>query len=414
MLNEKADKQKLNRTLSELAGNLKFQEALAEISLSFNSTDTFENKIDEALKVLGSTADVSRVYIFEDFNKGMNARNTFEWCAKGVESEIQNLQNLDYEKEMPSLKPILFKEGILVARDIEELPRDMIDVLKPQDIKSLIVYPISIGEEYYGFIGFDEVRKKRTWNSSEDRLLKSVSGIISNAVSENRFDQELKRTNERLSKLLQEKELLVGEVHHRVKNNLALISSFLQLDQMGLGVKSTDDIISANIIRVKSIAIIHEIIYEIGSFSDISVKETLERVLKESFRQEKIHDVKLQVLSENETTFNINQAVPFSLLISEMIFEVFRLNGNMKYVPSINLRALISVQEEKMSIELHDSELARIVFTSMNQEEQNFSEIFRVLTKQLGAIIEIGNDSSKPLIIQFDIKDKKGSSSTFN
>lgn len=413
VLNEKADKKKLNHTLHELAGNLKFQEALSDISLNFNSTDTFESKINEALKVLGATADISRVYIFEDFNKGKKARNTFEWCAEGISSQIQNLQDLSYEEDLPSLKPLLINEGKMIAEDIENLPKDIIAILKPQNIKAIIIYPISVGEEFYGFIGFDEVRKERAWSSSEYKLLISVSRIISNAISEYKYEQKLKKTNKKLKKLLSEKELLVGEVHHRVKNNLALISSFLQLDQMGLGVKKQEDIISANILRVKSIAIIHEIIYELGTFSDISVAKTLERVLKESFNQENVHNLNLNISSGSDNRFNINQAVPFSLLVSEMFFEVFRLDGEMKYKPNTNLEALITSKDDKIKIEICDSELARIVSTSMEQKEYNFSEIFKVLTKQIGAHIFLAKDR-KSLIIEFAYKDVKGASNSLS
>lgn len=414
VLNEKADKQKLNHTLYELAGNLKFQEALADISLDFNSTDSFEKKIDEALKILGSTADVSRVYIFEDFNKGKNAKNTFEWCAEGVASQIQYLQDLNYEEEMPSLKPMLLNEGIMISEDIQSLPKDIIAALAPQEIKSVIVYPISVGERFYGFIGFDEVREKRVWNSSEDKLLKSVSGIISNAISEYRSEQKLKKTNKKLNKLLSEKELLVGEVHHRVKNNLALISSFLQLDQMGLGVKDKEDIISANILRVKSIAIIHEIIYELGSFSNISVAKTLERVLEESFMQEKVYDKKVVVTSANKNIkFNINQAVPFSLLISEMFFEVFRLKGDLKYEPEPELKANITKHGNMIKISLFDTSLARIVAMLTELKIDDFSEIFKVLTKQIGANISLAKDQES-LIIEFAYKDVKGASSSLS
>jgi len=413
LLNEKKDKEKLNKTLYELAGNLEFQEALAEISLGFNSFESFEEKVNNALTVLGETADVSRVYIFEEFNEGNSAKNTYEWCAPGVNPEIGNMQNLRYKEDMPSLKPTLLKKGKLYAEDVQNLAKDMIEVLELQDIKALIVYPISKGDEFFGFIGFDEVRETRKWNRSEDKLLKSVSGIIGNAFSEHAAEQKLIKSNEKLNKLLEEKELLVGEVHHRVKNNLALISSFLQLDQMGLGIKGQDDIISANILRVKSIAIIHEIIYELGTFSDISVVKTIERVIKESFTQERIQDIDIEISASTEDIkFNINQAVPFSLLISEMIFEIFRLGGDQKFKPNKELKIGVFQDEVNICIYLFNKELTRVIGIYKDEKEYKFSEIFKVLAKQISATIEIDN-KKESVKIEFEYRDVKGASSAF-
>lgn len=411
LLNEKRDKEKLNNTLYELAGNLEFQEALAEISLGFNSFDSFDEKVNNALTVLGKTADVSRAYIFEEFEDGKAAKNTYEWCAPGVTPEIENMQNLRYKEEMPSLKPILLNKGRLYAKDIQSLPADIIKVLDAQDIKALMVYPITLGDKFFGFIGFDEVREKREWNRSEDKLLKSVSGIIGNAFSEYQSELALKKTNIQLNKLLAEKELLVGEVHHRVKNNLALISSFLQLDQMGLGIKGQDDIISANILRVKSIAIIHEIIYELGTFTDISVVKTLKKVIEESFIQERIQDIEIEISSSNkDIKFNINQAVPFSLLISEMIFEVFRFPGDIKFSPNKKLKIGIFQDDVNICIYFFDKELTRVIDIYNDRSQHKFSEIFNVLAKQISATIE--TDAKKESVkIEFEYREVKGASS---
>ncbi|MEQ9279300.1 MAG: histidine kinase dimerization/phosphoacceptor domain -containing protein [Balneola sp.] len=411
ILNEQKDKKKLTNTLAELEENLKFQEALAEISVKLNSLGSFTKKINQVIKKLGETVNVSRVYIFEDFNSGNNTRNTFEWCADGVAPEIENLQNLDYKNDMPSLKPLLVNDGLMAAEDIHDLPADMVEVLEPQNIKSLIVYPISVGEVFYGFIGFDEVRKKRAWTKSEDKLIKSISGLVSNAFSEYKSEQKLKKSNKKLNRLLDEKELLVGEVHHRVKNNLALISGFLQLDQMDLGIKDRDEIISANILRIKSIAIIHELVYELGNFSDISVSETVKKVLIVSFIQERIQDVQVNITTSNKgIKFNINQAVPLSLLLSEMIFEIFRFKGDKKYKPAEELRVNIFQDDVNIRINLIDKELARVADLLLKENDQNFSEIFNVLAKQLGASIEISRNRES-VIIGFEYRDVKGSSS---
>ncbi len=411
ILREQKDKERLNSTLYELAGNLDFQEALSEISLIFNSQNGFEEKMNEALKVLGQIANVSRVYVFEDFDEGKKAKNTFEWCAENVEPQIDLLEDLIYDRDVPSWKSIFAEGGCIQTSDIHTLPNDIVKILEPQDIKALIVYPLHVKGDYFGFIGFDETRVQREWSESEDKLLKSTSGIIANAYVRYQLDQKLRKSNDRLSKLLEEKEILVSEVHHRVKNNLALISSFLQLDQMGMGVKEEKDIVSANILRIKSIAVIHEIIYELGNFSNLSVKETLERVLKESFMQERISDVNVSVTCyEDDIKFNINQAVPFSLLISELIFEAFRVVEEKSYKPQEELKAEIKQDEVNISVNLYDKDLTRVTDLLLADNELNFSEIFNVLAKQLGASIEV-DTKAEAIKIEFSYRDVKGSSS---
>jgi two-component sensor histidine kinase len=180
---------------------------------------------------------------------------------------------------------------------------------------------------------------------------------------------------------------------------------------MGLGIKDQDEIISANILRIKSIAIIHEIVYELGTFKNIAVNKTVDKVLSESFMQERIQDVQVNVSTyDKKIKFNINQAVPLSLLLSEMIFEVFRFEGEDKFTPSEELNVGIFQDEANICIYLFDKELARVVGRLLEENEYNFSEIFKVLAKQLGASIEIEEDKGS-IKIEFEYRDVKGASS---
>ncbi len=419
VLNEIRDKEKLNTTLFELAGNVRFQEALADISLVFNSSDDFDSKVNFALKVLGETVDVSRVYIFEDYNNGKNSRNTYEWCAEGVEPEIDNLQHLSYDEDIPSFKKYLERNGLVYSNDISTMEDDMRYHLEPQGIKALIVYPIFLDNERFGFVGFDEVRQPREWSPSEDKLLRSVSGILSNAYSERMAWEKLERTNEKLNKLLSEKELLVGEIHHRVKNNLALVSSFLQLDQMGLGSHNKEDIVQSNILRIKSIALIHEIVYQQGSFSKISVYETLSKVLQESLSFAGIDNPVINRLGpEDSIMFNINQAVPFSLLISQMIYEVnsyHKLKGltfgtdDGGYVIDVSVRQ----RDSEIEVMLANEQLSDVLHILKKGTEHTFSEILEVLAKQISAEMEVSTAENYALI-RFEYRDVKGSSSSIS
>ncbi|MFV1883170.1 MAG: histidine kinase dimerization/phosphoacceptor domain -containing protein [Balneola sp.] len=413
VLNEKQDKEKLRSTLHELEGNLKFQEALAEISIRFNSSESFDLKLKYALEVLGKAAKVSRVYLFEDFEQGKFCRNTFEWCAEGVKPQIHELQSVCYAEDIPSWKPYLIKEGSVFSSNIEELPKDIRDILEPQNIKAVIAYPVQLGNEYIGFIGFDEVRNTRDWTASEDKLLKSVSGIISNALSEKRAKDALQASNIKLSSLLKEKEVLVGEVHHRVKNNLALISSFLQLEQLGVvKSESVEQIITSNILRIKSISIVHETVYQQGTFLNIEVLQVLDQIISVGYLEKVgIKRTVKRIGSEKPVTFNINSAVPFALLLSEIMYQI--LSSEHAETLSSATEVVISASKNKklLTVIIQEPNLAKLVENL--KKEDGFSEVIEVLAKQIDAKVKV--DSEKGSIkITFSDKDSRGSSSTLN
>lgn len=174
----------------EIARNLKQQEILSRISLNYNSMLNFENKTNEAIRIIGEHIQVSRVYIFENSADGLTTSNTYEWCNEGIESHLHQLQEYPYSR-IPSWKKILLEEGIIYAEDVAELPQDIQDILKPQSIFSILVLPINIEDKFFGFIGFEECYNQRIWNKTEIELLKTLSNLISNAYLRNQINTKL-------------------------------------------------------------------------------------------------------------------------------------------------------------------------------------------------------------------------------
>lgn len=179
----------------EIQNNLKQQVILSQISLSYNSLSDFSKKTNDALRVIGEHLDVSRVYIFEDSLDGEYTSNTFEWCNNGVESQKENLQEIPYAL-IPSWKKMLKEDEMIFSQDISELPKDVLDILEPQGIMSLLVLPLLERGKQMGFIGFDECTVKRTWRQSELELLRTISSMIANNLLRSRIQIELVQSEE--------------------------------------------------------------------------------------------------------------------------------------------------------------------------------------------------------------------------
>ncbi|MFY0600090.1 MAG: PAS domain S-box protein [Cyclobacteriaceae bacterium] len=185
----------------KLQENLEYLKVLSDLALKMNDKESFEDKINDAIAVLGKSTGVSRVYVFENFNKSQNCKNTFEWCQKRVKSNKASLQNLSYEEDLPLFKERLLRDRKIIVSDCSAKQSNMRSPLISNQVKSFIVFPIYIGDTFHGFIGFSQLRKKREWTESEQNLVETVSGIVANAYKEKRAVMALKASERKYRSL---------------------------------------------------------------------------------------------------------------------------------------------------------------------------------------------------------------------
>jgi PAS domain S-box-containing protein len=172
----KATQKKIERLLT-------IQTELTRLATAFVSVPLSEadNLIQEALQGMGLLVDACRAYVFRhDLENGIMS-NTHEWCAEGISSEIDNLQNVPRDAFPEWMEKHDRGEEVFIP-DVQDLePGSMLrEVLEPQNIRSLLAIPLMNGRECIGFVGFDAVRAKRTWQRDDGHVLRLLAEMLSN------------------------------------------------------------------------------------------------------------------------------------------------------------------------------------------------------------------------------------------
>jgi len=128
----------------------------------------------------------------------------------------------------------------------------------------------------------------------------------------------LKTQESRLRASLREKEALLKEIHHRVKNNLQVISSLLHMQAMNTQDPYTHDVLRESQARVKSMALVHERLYQSTDFGGIDFVDFFPSMTKELLRAYGRSDIKLAIDIE-PVYLGIDDAIPLGLVASELV-----------------------------------------------------------------------------------------------
>lgn len=152
------------------------------------------------------------------------------------------------------------------------------------------------------------------WNRS---LKKQVS---SRTEELNRELTERRKAEKQLKKSLKEKDVLLKEVHHRVKNNLQVISSLLNLQSEQIRDKHALELFRDSQDRVRSMALIHEKLYQSKDLESVDFSEYVRSLVTGLFRayETDVGRVALEVKVE-EVTISIDSAIPCGLIINELV-----------------------------------------------------------------------------------------------
>ena len=176
--------------------SLKQQKLISDISFLFSSVvEDLQDPISQAIEMLGKHADVSRVHIFENSADGVFTSNTFEWCNNGIRPQTENLENIPYSV-IPSWRRKLLRGG-LICSNVRDLPEDMRDILEPQDVKSIMAFPVFVVKKFIGFVVFDNCLEYRDWEDTEIQLLKTFTNLLGNVFERQHTEQQLLLSEEK-------------------------------------------------------------------------------------------------------------------------------------------------------------------------------------------------------------------------
>jgi PAS domain S-box-containing protein len=129
-----------------------------------------------------------------------------------------------------------------------------------------------------------------------------------------------KQAEEQVHASLKEKEVLLQEIHHRVKNNLQIISGLLTLQAEQSAGKSLDEIFQASQDRIRSIALIHEKLYRSLNLAEIAFDEYLRALIENLFLTHGVAAGRITVKYEMESVFfTIEKAIPLGLIVNELV-----------------------------------------------------------------------------------------------
>jgi len=163
----------------------------------FTRSEQWEEDVQQLLSRLGEATGVGRVYIFQNHTSAggrLLCSQLFEWAAPGCEPQIVNseLQDADYLEGHFKRWIKVLSAGETIHGPVSRLPAAEQEILAAQSIKSIIVVPVFVGSEWWGFVGFDDCRVAREWSEAEIGALSTATGSLGAALERRRMERLLR------------------------------------------------------------------------------------------------------------------------------------------------------------------------------------------------------------------------------
>ena len=352
------------------------------------------------------------------------AKLNYEDCVVYLKIGDELIQKAAYGPKNPYgfdiVNPIALKKdegicGAVLASGKAELisdtsldPRYLVD---DSARYSEITVPILFNDEVIGIID-SEHSEKNFYKEQDLEILETIASMASLMIAQTNAQEKVKQQNEELEikieertielkktieelqqsnkeieKRNQEKETLLKEIHHRVKNNLQIVSSLLSLNSNKLRNKRAQEVFLDCQNRIKSMSLIHEQLYGKTDLAKINAKDYIEEIIQELIRSYKASD-KIKVKCDlEELYYDLNVSVPFGLILNELIAN------SLKYAfPDGKGEILISLKKNNSGVVLSIEDNGCGFNLNEISEDSLGLELVKTLTDQINGKFTI--DSS--------------------
>ncbi len=221
------------RAEAKLAQRERYLAALVRVQQWLLAPNIKENHYDDILETLGRASRASRVSIFENHQERaapLCTSQKAEWCAENIPSQLDapRLQNLIYAESMPHWVEQL-RQGEIINENVVTFPEAERKLLEDVGILAILILPILVNKNFFGFISFANCREPRAWEASEVNLLKAAASGIALWQEREQAELQLRQYTAELKARNEELDAFGHTVAHDLKNPLTALTGVAEI-----------------------------------------------------------------------------------------------------------------------------------------------------------------------------------------
>ncbi len=209
-----------------------------------------------------------------------------------------------------------------------------------------------------------------------------------------------KKMQQQIESSLKEKDVLLKEIHHRVKNNLQIIISLLNLQSGYIKDEATLKAVKEGQNRVRSMALVHEKFYQSDKISEIDFAEYIEKLCHFLYQSygDKTDRIELQIKGDH-IELDMDTAMPCGLLINEIVSNAY------KYAFPDQNKGIIMIELKKtngtMTLKVHDNGIGLPENFDVEKSESLGMQLIQALTSQLDGELKVSHENGTTFEVSF-------------
>jgi two-component sensor histidine kinase/CheY-like chemotaxis protein len=238
----------------------------------------------------------------------------------------------------------------------------------------------------------------------KDRITpESLLAAIENAHEKAGLMRSLQAERDRLARSLSEKEILLKEVHHRVKNNLQVIASLLRLQANRLPAGETADALRASQHRVESMAMIHEQLYDTEDLREVNLGKHASMLAANLFHSYGIDPGRVSWhVAISAPPLGVDRAIPAGLILNELISNALKHAFPEGRSGAVQIEG--NASNADMTLAVRDNGIGVPADINSARPKSLGLEIVKILTAQLKGTLEVDRSAGTAFRITFPIK----------
>ncbi|MBR9923088.1 MAG: tetratricopeptide repeat protein [Bacteroidetes bacterium] len=408
-------KQELGRSYYILGGNYYDADQLIKAEEAFNESKEIYTELGYSSMIIGNTEYLGRIALKRgQYQKAISYVEECLSSAREIGAELQEARALALLKD-------IYKEAgdYKQALEFQESYTLLMDSLDSKDVEATIA---ELEEKYQSEVKERELEKLTVDNQMNQLTMKRqriqqfallgitalllvIVALIYNQYRINsRNNKQLREKNLIIENALHEKEILMKEIHHRVKNNLQFISSLLNLQTRHAADPKTLRVLNESKDRINSMSLVHQKLYQEDNLTGVPMAHYIENLLQSLIHSYKIDRKSLELKLDVDTiNLDVDTAIPIGLILNEIITNAFKyaFRESEQNELTVNLKE----QENQLHLLISDNGPGLPENGTPGNGEQFGLELVRGLSAKLKADVKMYSDDG--LVFKMNIKKYK-------